>query len=449
MPELKVTRSVTVEVDELVGIDELERAALEFARTAPAELIGAAVDAMVGELLTEVCGPCGMPVPDDEQIVAPWACPGCGSVCGFRRRGAQVRQRKLTSRVGQVYLTSKMVYCRSCDRRFSPLGQLLGLDARQRRTEGLTTATAALAVEVAYAKAARLMGEVGGVSVSARTIRRDVIALAPQHLSPAEGIDEVPVLLLDGTGERAGTSKGGVALHLAIGIFSRQTVSGRRACRVELLGATLGEGWPVLFDLLAGIEPALIVVDGEEELSHLAQARFFGVPRQRCLWHLGRAIIKLLRYTDRVATKVADAALGDLEAIIDDAWISRDIKESLRLYHLLADRLQDEGAPAAATHLRNAADEVFTFVTDPGAGRLVAGHKGRPDVGTGVLERVMREMNRRTDVGVRWSVPGVRAILMTKLEHKYHHGRWSPEQTTPTPPTVRMSLTPPTQPAAA
>lgn len=27
---------------------------------------------------------------------------------------------------------------------------------------------------------------------------------------------------------------------------------------------------------------------------------------------------------------------------------------------------------------------------------------------TGVLERVMREMNRRTDVGVRWSVEGVR-----------------------------------------
>jgi hypothetical protein len=31
----------------------------------------------------------------------------------------------------------------------------------------------------------------------------------------------------------------------------------------------------------------------------------------------------------------------------------------------------------------------------------------------------MREMNRRTDVGVRWSIPGVRAILMVKLQRKY------------------------------
>lgn len=449
MPSLEVTRSVTVAVDELVGIGELERAALAFARSAPAELIGDAVNAMVAELLVEVCGPCGMPISDDEQIVAPWACPGCGSVKGFRRRGAQVRQRKLTSLVGQVCLTSKMVECRSCDRRFSPLGQLLDLAPRQRRTEALSTATAALAVHVAYAKASRLLAEVGGVSVSARTIRRDIIDAAPRRLEPRDGLDEVPVLLLDGTGERAGTAKGGVALHLAIGIISRQTISGRRTCGVELLGATLGEGWPVLFDLLAGIEPSLIVVDGEEELSDLASARFVGVPRQRCLWHLTRAVTKLLRYTDRVATKIVDDALADLEAILGDAWVSRDIDESRRLYTLLADRLEDEGAPAAAGHLRNAINEVFTFLTNPHAGRLVAGHKGRPDVGTGVLERVMREMNRRSDVGVRWSIDGLRALLITKLEHKYHHGRWSPNETTETPPTVRMSLTPPTQPAAA
>lgn len=66
---------------------------------------------------------------------------------------------------------------------------------------------------------------------------------------------------------------------------------------------------------------------------------------------------------------------------------------------------------------------MFTFLTHPEAGRLVFGDKGRPELGTGVLERVMREMNRRTDVEVRWSVPGVRAILMVKLQRKYAHGR--------------------------
>ncbi len=366
MPGLKVTRSVTVAVDELVGIGELERAALEFARTAPAELIAVAVTEMIDTLIDEVVGPCGLPRPDDEQPVAPWACPGCASMRGFRRRGAQVRQRQLTSVVGVVALTSKMLGCRSCDRRFSPLGQLLDLAPRQRRTDALTTATAALAVEVAYAKAARLMAEVGGVVVSPRTIRRDLIDRAPERIEPRPELGSVPVLLLDGTGERAGPTKSGVGLHIAVGIVARQTVSGRRQCRVELLA-------------------------GEH----------------------------------------------------------RDLDNARTCLDLLADNLELDGAPAAATHLRRARGEVFTFLTDPTAGRLVAGHKGRPDVGTGVLERVMREMNRRTDVGVRWSIPGVRAMLMTKLEHKYHHGRWSPEQTAATPPIVRMALDPLPQRTAA
>ena len=65
MPGLEVTRSVLVAVDELVGVEALERAALEFARSAPGELIGSAVDAMVAELFTEVCGPFGFPIDDD------------------------------------------------------------------------------------------------------------------------------------------------------------------------------------------------------------------------------------------------------------------------------------------------------------------------------------------------------------------------------------------------
>ena len=448
MPTLEVTRTIAVSMDGLAGIDELERAALEFARSAPAELIASAVESMVAELATEVCGPFKMPIDDTDQIDAPWACTSCGSVRGFRRRGSQVRPRKLTSKVGTVAIRSKMLPCRSCGHRFSPLGQLLGLRPGQRRTDGLSMAAAALAVEVAYAKASRLLAEVGGVSLSARTIRRDVLAAAPERIAPGDPV-EVPVLLLDGTGERAGTAKGGVALHLAVGIVSRARRGQRTTCTVELLGATLGEPWSVLFDLLAGwVTPGLIVVDGEEELSSLCAKHFAAVPRQRCLWHLSRGLVKALRYQDRAPARVSDQALADLETIFTNAWEERDAGVARECLVLLADNLELDGASAAAAHLRNALDEAFTFLTNPTAGELVTGHKGRPDVGTGVLERVMREMNRRTDVGVRWSVPGVRAILMTKLEHKYHHGRWSTPAATE-PSTVRFSLSPPRQPRAA
>lgn len=232
-------------------------------------------------------------------------------------------------------------------------------------------------------------------------------------------------------------------MHLAIGIITRRTRGRRQVCGVELLAATLNEPWSVLVDQLAGINAALIVVDGEEELSTLAGERFAGVPRQRCLWRLCRAVDRALRYTDRVSATDRDQANRDLETILVNAWAERDPATARECLDLLADRLEIEAATAAAAHLRNAADKTFTFPTNPDAGWLVAGHKGRPDVGTGILERVMREMNRRTDIGVRWSITGIRALLMTKLQHKYHHGPWSPTGDHPTPPKVRITLTPP------
>ena len=185
------------------------------------------------------------------------------------------------------------------------------------------------------------------------------------------------------------------------------------------------------------------------ELSTLGGERFATVPRQRCLWHLSRAMVKLLRYKDRVPAGIVDDAVANLETLLANAWAERDLDLALECLHLLADSIELDGGHAAASHLRNARDEVFTFLANPTAGHLVTGHKGRPDVGTGVLERVMREMNRRSDVGVRGSIPGIRAILMTKLEHKYHHGRWSETRAADSPPKVRFSLEPLPQPAAA
>lgn len=52
----------------------------------------------------------------------------------------------------------------------------------------------------------------------------------------------------------------------------------------------------------------------------------------------------------------------------------------------------------------------------------------------------MREMNRRTDVGVRWSIKGARGILMVKLGITYHHGRFAPTPAPIGPAPERSSL---------
>jgi len=438
VPKVERTRSVTIEVDGIVGLGQLEEAAMAFAREAPAQLVADVVESMIADLVDAVVGPFGLPLADDEQLDAPWSCAACGSGRGFRRRGFRPKPRKVVTACGQVAFRSQQLGCQACGRRFAPAAELLGLRPHQRRTEALSTLAASLAVEVAYAKASRLLAELAGPSVSARSIRRDVIAMAPERIGPE--VTTVPVLLLDGTGERAGEAKGGVALHLAIGLVARRR-EGKRVCvEARLLGATVAEGWSVMGDLLGGLRPGLILVDGEEELSALAAERFPGVPVQRCLWHLARGVYRAARYRDRASHDLAEDFRRQLEVLLTAAYRGGDLAAARAAYADLIDDTEGCGAQAAAAHLRAAEGEVFTFLTHPTAGRLVFGDKGRPELGTGVLERVMREMNRRTDVGVRWSVPGVRAILMVKLQRKYAHGPWSPNPVAAQPPAVRFSL---------
>jgi hypothetical protein len=438
-------RSVRIDLDLSRGPVDLaclEQAAVDFARRAPGELVAAAVQSLTGELFDVIIGPKGFPLDDDAQPEAPWACTRCGNRRGFRRRGRRPGGRTVLTRAGRVLLAAWQVECRACGRRFVPVVELLGLGRYQRRSTGVAEMAAALATEVAYAKAARLLAELAGIDLSARSVRRDTLSLAPARIGP-ESL-EVPVLLLDGTGVRAGdakTRKNGVELHLAVGLVARRREGGRTVVEVRLLGATLGEGWSAMAKLLAGVRPGLVIVDGEEAITDLA-VEVFGAktPIQRCLFHLEAQTRWMARYLDRLPAEVADELQARLHTLLTDAYATGDLNIAVAAYNTLIDTAESLGADHAVTHLRNAAPHAFTFATNPTAGRLVFGDKGRPELATGVLERVMREMNRRTDIGVRWSIPGVRGMLMVKLARKYRHGRWSPKPAATDNPNVRFAL---------
>ncbi len=439
MSLLEVTRTVVVEVDGLVGLDELEEAALAFARTAPGQLVGRTIEALTETLLEVVVGRRHYPIAPSDQGEAPWSCTrvDCESSKGFRRRGFRSSDRKLQAACGGVRFRTAQVECLSCGRRFAPVLGLLGLRPHQRRTDRLAAMAAGLATEVAYAKAARFLSELTGIGVSPRTIRNDVVAVAPRRLGPQ--IQEVPILLLDSTGERAGDMLRGTKLHLALGLVARHHKEGRLVCSVRLLGATLDENWQAMGRLLEGVCPGLILLDGEGPISEMVADRFPGVPVQRCLWHLVRG----MTYTawregaSKAHRRELRARLADLLA---DAHRHQDLPRAHTAYQELIDEMQSRGVVRSARYLKAAEKEVFTFLSHPDAGRLLFGDKGRPELATGVLERVMRELNRRTDVGVRWTIDGCRAVLMLKLARKYHHPAWPWKQPATNPQDVRFRL---------
>src|SRR5438094_629295 len=153
--------------------------------------MAAAVESMVADLIDAVVGPFGLPYWLERQLEAPWSCTGCGNRQGFRRRGFRPKPRRITTKAGKLAFRSQQLECLRCERRFAPAAQLLGLRPHQRRSTGVGDLGAALAVEVAYAKASRLLAELAGVGVSARSIRRDVLALAPERIGPE--VADVPI----------------------------------------------------------------------------------------------------------------------------------------------------------------------------------------------------------------------------------------------------------------
>ncbi len=437
MSLLERTRSLVIEIDDAVDLAGLEEAALSFARRVPGTLVGDAIEAMTETLLDVYLGRRGLPIAADEQVEAPWACTGCGSRRAFRRRGFRQRDRRLAAACGGVSFRTAQVECWPCGRRFAPVLGLLGLRPYQRRTDRLSELAVGLATEVAYAKASALLDELAGATVSARSIRRDVIAIGPERLGPE--VLDVPIVLLDGTGERAGDKKKGVELRFAIGLVARRREHNRVRVEARLLGAVFDEDWSVLAELMAEVRPGLVIVDGERELTGMVERVFPGVPIQRCLFHLAYGF-SYAAWRGGASKQLRQALSTQLEQVLTEAHRRGDSARAAASYAALIEEADNCGALTAATYLREAESQVFTFVTNPGAGRLLFGHKGRPELATSVLERVMRELNRRTDNGSRWSIEGLRALLMIKLGRKYHHGRWAPEEAPTQATKVRFSL---------
>lgn len=64
-------------------------------RTAPVDLIAGTIRSLVAGIFDAVNGVFGLPLADDELPLAPWACPGCWSKRGFRRRGLRPGGRRV------------------------------------------------------------------------------------------------------------------------------------------------------------------------------------------------------------------------------------------------------------------------------------------------------------------------------------------------------------------
>ena len=144
----------------------------------------------------------------------------------------------------------------------------------------------------------------------------------------------------------------------------------------------------------AGIATDAIITDREPWLAELIEREHPGIFHGTCEWHLGHTLEHML-LLDRVKNQERKERVAEFCRIVWGAESGRAER-----YHAFREALAH--CPNAQRLLRNVESYVLS--------------DRRPsERTTSVIEREMREINRRTDIGARWSVPGVDHLL--RLRH--------------------------------
>jgi hypothetical protein len=320
-------------------------------------------------------------------------CESCGVVHAGRatllRRGSRTRRLRTSS--GVLVFALHQLTCRDCGRTWSPFAEWLGLKPRQRISEELERKLVEWVTELSYAKTCAVGSEWLGATLSPRTLHRCV-----QERGSAVRFTPAPqcsVALADGTKVPAGTQKRGCEIRFCLQILGRDRQHGRSRVRKRIAGWSVGVGdWDRAIP--AGVATDSIVTDRERGLAEAAHRQNPDVFQGMCEWHLGHTLNHLL-VLDRMKVPERKRRVAELGRIV---WGPEEKRAAD--YRAFCDALQH--CPQAHTMLRNVAAYVLS--------------QRRPsERTTSVIEREMREINRRADVGARWSESGVDRLL--RLRH--------------------------------
>ena len=368
-------------------------------------------------LLGQVLGPKWA---DASQGKAPWVCPQCQSRQRFKRRGSRPRVLRKTS-LGRVPFKLRQVTCCRCEETFSPFSAWFGLEPYQVSTTEFQAKAVKVACQTSYGRSVQHLHALAHVKISATAVHSWAQSKGPQVSFDAERTNDHP-LLLDSTKVRAGGKKRGCRLNLGLSIQRRCWVNGRPQLKVYPVCFGVDESWSKTGRALAEARPARLVFDGDEELIFWLEETLPDVLKQRGVWHLINQLYWPL-WEDGLTKAEAKIWMGRLGRIIYHP--EYDVQRSRTELEGLITQLHRKGLSSAAGYLEAAAPYVFTYREHPD-GMFFHERRLEPCAisATSPLERQIREINRRTDVGIRWSVPGVRNLIGLDLVRRFDPEQW-------------------------
>ena len=323
----------------------------------------------------------------------PIRCPDCG---GNHVIGKGWRSRVLKTSRGRIELLVRQVRCKGCQRTFRPFNQALGLSTSRRFLDEFIDKAIMLGIRVPFAYSARVMKELTCGTISAEGVRQQ-IAKKARSLSFSEQIAGETVLV-DSTKVKAGKKQRGATVNLAVSAKQGPQRNGRSSIVKKLVHLNVGST-DALKDRLRTVRAQRVVHDGGEDYSDCA------THVQRCRWHLVHQLKHYL-WQDGIAWKKRAAYQDRLRQIL---WRPKQRPHQAEsTLNTFIESLENSGLTTSAWHLRAAKKEALVFHTV----------KGFSFTTTTPLEREMRELNSRADIGARWSEKGIENVLKVLFHHR-------------------------------
>jgi hypothetical protein len=297
------------------------------------------------------------------------------------------------------------------------------LERWQQSTTELQAQVAAQPLEQPYEKALQTSDDSLRSTVSAMTAHRWIQEKGQQGHFTAFADLEGATLLFDSTQVKADENARGVATHLGIAVLDRYEQDGRPRLRTKPIAFGVDQPWKELLAPLQGLKPERILYDGEEGLADVLRETFPQAKQQRCLWHLPRNLYWAL-YQDGWRKQQSVGWQKAVSRVIYHPELTP--QEAIRWMRKIIAQLRRRGGEHGAAYLEAALDEIFTYRYHPeGLFRdRDEAALGQAMMATGPIERQMRELNRRTDIGARWSVSGIQHLLALRLIFTFDPEQW-------------------------
>jgi len=322
------------------------------------------------------------------KVMASFDCPFCSGHY-FIRKGKRIRVYK--SVLGRSKIPILQVQCVNCSYRFCPYKNSIGLLFKERISQALKQRQLELTCHLSYKKAKKFVQSCLGISSSTMTIRKEVDRQAGQIRSkPVSASGEI--VYDDSTKVKAGSKERGVSIHLAVTAKPGKIISRRNTMAKRLLFLKTGHA-KTIKKSLKSLKAKGIVHDGDMDLTDCAPLV------QRCLWHLVHQLKHFL-WLDGVSHQEKEPYVKEL---IDILFGSRTVQIMKERYQSFLEKLKTSLLFNSFGHLKNARNEIAT-----------SRENGFDYHTTSPVEREMREINRRADIGVRWSVAGIENLLLVK-----------------------------------